>query len=142
MSVRNRGLPRVALGRGTLRRVRRLVDGMNVMGAKPDGWWRDRDGAGRRLVASLEAYAAASGEAVAVVFDGRPFAVEAERVEVGWAERRGRDAADDTIAARVEADADPSDLVVVTSDQGLAERVRAAGAAVEGAGAFRRRLDG
>jgi uncharacterized protein YaiI (UPF0178 family) len=113
---------------------------MNVMGAKPDGWWRDRDAAGRRLVALLDGYAAETGEAVAVVFDGRPFAVEAGRVEVGWAERRGPDAADDTIAARVEADADPSGLVVVTSDARLAERVQAAGAAVEGAGAFRRRL--
>jgi len=112
------------------------------MGARPDGWWRDRTGAARRLVAALDGHAAATGEALAVVFDGRPFDVEAEHVDVGWAERRGRDAADDTIAARVEADADPSDLVVVTSDARLAERVRAAGAAVEGAGAFRRRLEG
>ena len=57
------------------------------------------------------------------------------------APRRGRDAADDEIARRVEADADPAGLTVVTSDATLAARVRRAGAHAEGAGAFRRRLD-
>jgi predicted RNA-binding protein with PIN domain len=121
--------------------VRWLVDGANVVGARPDGWWRDRDGAGRRLVAALERWAEATGDRVAVVFDGRPFAVEAERVDVGWAERAGRDAADDVIAARAAADAEPATLVVVTSDAALAARVRDAGAEVHGAGAFRRRLE-
>lgn len=121
--------------------TRRLVDGNNVMGARPDGWWRDRAGAARRLVAALDAYAAATGEEVAVVFDGRPAEIEAGRVDVAWAERRGPDAADDVIAARAAADPDPASLVVVTSDARLAERVRAAGATVEGAGGFRRRLD-
>jgi predicted RNA-binding protein with PIN domain len=122
--------------------VRRLVDGNNVMGARPDGWWRDRTSAARRLVGLLDAYAAETGEEVAVIFDGRPFAAEPGRVDVAWAERAGRDAADDAIAARVARDADPSGLVVVTSDAALAARVTAAGAAVEGAGAFRRRLEG
>jgi predicted RNA-binding protein with PIN domain len=121
--------------------VRWLVDGANVVGARPDGWWRDRDEAGRRLVAALERWSETTGEAVAVVFDGRPFAVEAERVDVGWAERGGRDAADDVIAARAGADAEPAGLVVVTSDATLGDRARAAGARVEGAGAFRRRLE-
>jgi predicted RNA-binding protein with PIN domain len=122
--------------------VRWLVDGANVVGARPDGWWRDRAGAGRRLVAALERWAEATGDQVAVVFDGRPFAVEAGRVDVGWAERAGPDAADDVIAARAQADADADGLIVVTSDAALAARARAAGARVEGAGAFRRRLDG
>jgi predicted RNA-binding protein with PIN domain len=118
-----------------------IVDGNNVMGARPDGWWRDRAGAARRIVAGLEAFAEATGDEVAVVFDGKPFAVEPGRVDVGWANRAGCDAADDAIAARVAEDPDPSTLTVVTSDAGLAERVRAHGAAVEGAGGFRRRLD-
>src|SRR3954451_20076288 len=121
--------------------TRLLVDGNNVMGARPDGWWRDRAGAARRLVAALEAHAAATGDEVAVVFDGRATEVETERVDVAWAQRRGPDAADDVIAARAAADTGPGPLTVVTSDARLAERVRAAGAAVEGAGAFRRRLD-
>jgi len=119
-----------------------LVDGNNVMGSRPDGWWRDRDAAGRRLVGEIEAWAQRTGEPVAVLFDGAPFDVDAERVEVAWASRRGRDAADDDIAARAEADPDAASLTVVTSDARLAARVRAAGAAVEGAGAFLARLRG
>ena len=51
--------------------MRWLVDGNNVIGARPDGWWRDRTGAMARLVAALQAFADATGDAVAVVFDGR-----------------------------------------------------------------------
>jgi len=116
--------------------ARLLVDGMNVIGSRPTGWWRDRRGAMRRLVAELERYAGESGDQVAVVFDGRPFELDSERVEVAFASRPGRDAADDDIAAR----AGPG-LTVVSSDAELAERARAAGAQVLGAGAFRRRLE-
>ncbi len=119
--------------------ARRLVDGMNVIGARPDGWWRDRTGAMRRLTAELDLLAAARGEDVTVVFDGRPRDIPAERVEVRFATRAGRDAADDDIAAL--AAADPDDLLVVTSDAALVARVRAAGARVTGAGALRRELD-
>jgi predicted RNA-binding protein with PIN domain len=121
--------------------ARWLVDGMNVVGSRPDGWWRDRDGAMRRLVAELDAFAAATGEPVAVVFDGRARTIESARVDVRFAARRGPNAADDDIAALAAADADPASLRVVTSDAALAERVTAAGAAVVGAGAFRRALD-
>jgi predicted RNA-binding protein with PIN domain len=114
-----------------------LVDGMNVIGSKPDGWWRDRRAAMERLVRSLEAV---SGD-VAVVFDGKPFELKSECVDVAFASRSGRNAADDDIAARVAADPDPATLTVVTSDGELERRVRAAGANVEGAGAFRRRLE-
>jgi predicted RNA-binding protein with PIN domain len=118
--------------------MRWLVDGMNVIGSRPDGWWRDRRGAMHRLVDELERL---EGE-VTVVFDGAPFELGSERVDVVFASRRGPNAADDDIAARVRADAEPESLTVVTSDAELVTRVRDAGAAVEGAGAFRRRLDG
>jgi predicted RNA-binding protein with PIN domain len=121
--------------------MRWLVDGMNVIGSRPDGWWRDRDGAMRRLAGELDAFAAATGARVTVVFDGRPRAIDAERVDVRFAARRGPDAADDDIAALAAADADPAALRVVTSDAALADRVGAAGARVVGAGEFRRRLD-
>jgi predicted RNA-binding protein with PIN domain len=114
-----------------------LIDGMNVIGSKPTGWWRDRRGAMRQLVTDLEPLAAD----VTVVFDGAPFELESERVAVAFASRSGRNAADDDIVALVEADADPQSLTVVTSDAELERRVREQGAHVEGAGAFRRRLD-
>ncbi|HET8821028.1 MAG TPA: NYN domain-containing protein [Thermoleophilaceae bacterium] len=123
--------------------TRWIVDGMNVVGSRPTGWWRDRPRAMRELVHALEAFAAATGAELTVVFDGRPFELETDdRVSVQFANRRGRNAADDDIAALVEGDGDPGSLSVVTSDGDLARRVRDAGAAVLGAGEFRRRLDG
>ena len=119
-----------------------IVDGMNVIGSRPTGWWRDRPGAMRKLVAELEEFAVRSGEPVTVVFDGKPFELESGSVGVMFASRRGRNAADDDIASLVGRDPDPGELSVVTSDADLAGRVRAAGAAVVGAGEFRRRLDG
>ena len=117
--------------------MRWLVDGMNVIGSRPDGWWRDRHGAMRRLIDDL---ARLDGE-VAVVLDGEPFDLDSDRVEVAFASRRGPNAADDDIAQRVGADPDPGSLTVVTSDADLERRVRDHGAKVEGAGRFRRRLD-
>jgi predicted RNA-binding protein with PIN domain len=113
---------------------RLIVDGMNVIGSRPDGWWRDRRGAMARLVENLarvEDY-----DPVVVVLDGKPFDLESDDVDVRFASRRGPNAADDDIAAMAgEGD------TVVTSDADLERRVRANGADVIGAGAFRRRLD-
>jgi predicted RNA-binding protein with PIN domain len=120
-----------------------IVDGMNLIGSRPTGWWRDRPGAMRALVDELDAFAEQSGESVTVVFDGRPFELEGgARVSVEFASRRGRNAADDDIAALVEADDEAATLSVLTSDGDLARRVRAAGAEVVGSGEFRSRLDG
>jgi predicted RNA-binding protein with PIN domain len=112
-----------------------VVDGNNVMGSRPDGWWRDRAGAAKRLVAELEEWAARSDHDVLVVFDGAapPGLEPPHRVEVRFARRRGRDAADDDIAAFVAADEAPGRLRVVTSDAELARRVREHGAEVSGA---------
>ena len=110
---------------------------MNVVGSRPDGWWRDRHGAMRRLVEKLGRYAGETGDAVTVVFDGAPFDVPpAEGVDVRFATRRGPNAADDDIAEL----ASP-EITVVTSDADLERRARERGAEVVGAGAFRKRLD-
>jgi len=122
--------------------TRWIVDGMNVIGSRPTGWWRDRPGAMRDLVGELEAFASREGDPVTVIFDGKPFALEGQDVDVRFASRRGPNAADDDIAALVERDEHASELAVVTSDADLARRVRDAGATVVGAGEFRRRLDG
>src|SRR5918999_573316 len=113
---------------------------MNVIGSRPDGWWRDRPGAMRALVESLEAYARETGEAVTVVFDGRPVATpEADAVEVVFSPG-GPNAADHEIVRRLEAAPDPAGLRVVTSDGDLASRAEELGAEGVSAGGFRRRL--
>jgi predicted RNA-binding protein with PIN domain len=121
--------------------TRWLVDASNVIGSKPDGWWRDRQGASERLIEALREFADADNDVV-VVLDSGPaeWAGREGALEVAIAPRRGRDAADDEIARRLDADADPAAIRVVTSDAALAERARARGAEVVGAGAFRRAL--
>jgi predicted RNA-binding protein with PIN domain len=118
--------------------ARLIVDANNVIGSRPDGWWKDRAGATRRLVERLGAWAT---EDVLVVFDGRepPELPAPPRVAVRFA---GPGSADDAIAALVAADATPETLRVVTSDAELARRVRAHGAEVIGAGGFRDEIDG
>ncbi|MGH9016878.1 MAG: NYN domain-containing protein [Acidimicrobiales bacterium] len=118
-----------------------MVDGMNVIGARPDGWWRDRAGARRALVGELSALAD-DDTAVTVVFDGRPQGAESDPVPgvtVTFAPG-GPDAADDAIVVLVEGLSDQAGTVVVTSDRTLADRVRRLGATVEGVTAFRTRL--
>jgi predicted RNA-binding protein with PIN domain len=118
-----------------------LVDGMNVIGQRPDGWWRDRRAAMRRLAGQLAEFGRTTGDPVTVVFDGRPFDIVADPVEIGFAPAHGPNAADDEIARRVGADPDPESITVVTSDRDLATRARGHGAEVVGSGGFRRRLD-
>jgi hypothetical protein len=121
--------------------TRWLVDASNVIGSRPDGWWRDRDGATRRLLERLDELA--RSEPVTVVLDaGDPSLTRREGpLEVVIASRPGRDAADDEIVRILGADPDRAAWRVVTSDAELARRVRALGAGVEGAGGFRSRLD-
>jgi predicted RNA-binding protein with PIN domain len=114
--------------------ARLIVDGMNVIGSRPDGWWRDRRGAMRRLLDALERYEY-DGDLI-LVLDGAPFDLDSARVDVRFASRRGPNAADDDIAA-IAGEGD----TVVTSDADLERRVREKGADVLGAGVFRRRLD-
>jgi uncharacterized protein YaiI (UPF0178 family) len=115
---------------------------MNVVGSRPDGWWRDRPAAMRRLTELLDAFASETGSPLTVVFDGRPFDLSPQSVKVAFASARGPNAADHEIAARVERDPDPASITVVTSDRELAERVRAAGATVKPSKPFRNDLEG
>jgi predicted RNA-binding protein with PIN domain len=121
-----------------------LVDGMNVIGSRPDRWWNDPDRAIHRLVDSLAAFAARTGDAVTVVFDRQPRDLEPgprDGIVVAFARWRGRNAADHEIVRMVAEDEHPSDLNVVTSDERLAERVSDLGSRVTSSGWFRRRLD-
>ena len=114
-----------------------IVDAMNVIGARPDGWWRDRAGALRGLVARLERFAASEDLAITVVMDGQPrsddLGRQDSRVEVLYAPAPGRNAADRRIVELVRDAADPGRIVVVTSDRELARLVEGAGASVHGA---------
>jgi uncharacterized protein YaiI (UPF0178 family) len=108
-----------------------VIDAANVIGSRPDGWWRDRPGAARAFTERVQATVAAGrlDAPVTVVLEGRARAgadeAELDGVEVVHASGEG----DDAIAAIAEA---YGDAVVVTADRGLAERVRAGGADVVG----------
>jgi uncharacterized protein YaiI (UPF0178 family) len=117
--------------------MRWVIDANNVIGSRPHGWWRDRPAAARRLIDEIREWAQ---EPVVIVLDAGPDDLlgSASGVEVVRAPRAGRDAADDEIVRLLAASDEPS--IVATSDAKLAERARALGARVEGAGAFRRRL--
>ena len=122
--------------------MRWLVDGMNVIGTRPDAWWKDRHGAMVRLVDLLERFAAASGDDVTVVFERPPAPpIGSPVVEVAHAPRPGRDSGDKEIVLRLRADPDPAGIRVVTSDRELAGLARAAGSTVEPAAPFRTRLE-
>jgi predicted RNA-binding protein with PIN domain len=122
--------------------VRWIVDGMNVIGTRPDGWWKDRRAAMIALVEKLDRWAAAEGDQVTVVFERPPSqAIRTTRIEVTHAPRAAANSADDEIVRLVHADDRSHEIRVVTSDKGLAERVRNLGASVYPADRFRELVD-
>ncbi len=118
-SLPDLGAPRIAL----------LVDAANVIGSRPDGWWRDRAGAAQRLIERLESLAGR-----VVPYGGRPHLLSSVDVVV---EGRARDVTDPPLDGLVrvlratgsgdDAVADRgrtlADVLVVTSDRGLRARV-------------------
>ncbi len=122
--------------------TRWYVDGMNVIGTRPDGWWRDRDAAMRRLVDRLERWAAAEGEDVVVVFERKPSPpIRSTVIEIAHAPKPRRDAADDEIVRRLRLEPGLAQVRVVTSDRWLADAASALGAAVYGSDGFRTMID-
>ena len=134
-----------------------IVDAANVVGSVPNGWWRDRAGAARRLRDALVPVAhhglpgLPGPLEVVLVVEGAARGVESTPpVEVQPAGRSGDDAIVDLVArwapaagggapARDIAVGAPSAgaepvgvIVVVTADRGLRERVTALGASVVG----------
>lgn len=119
-----------------------LIDGMNLIGTRPDRWWNDPDKAMRQMAERLDGYARSTGDEVTVVFDKDPGGLPAlEQTHVVIASWKGRNAADHEIEEMVAVDAAPSELRVVTSDKKLADKVRSLGARVVPSGSFRRGLD-
>ncbi len=112
-----------------------IIDAANVMGSVPDGWWRDRAGAARRLRDALAAVAE-HGLAdlpgpleVVLVVEGAAKGVESSpTVRVVPASGSG----DDAMVRLVAEFGSAADVVVVTADRGLRDRVTALGAKVVG----------
>ena len=124
---------------------RLVVDAMNVIGTRPTGWWRDRDGAIRLLIQRLQQLALTDRLPITVVVDGRPLAdlIEGDHggVQVLYAPRPGANAADDRIIELIAAHPEPSTLDVITSDRKLRECAQVLGASVSGASSLLERLD-
>ena len=116
---------------------RGFVDGNNVMGSRPDGWWRDWAGAARRLVAEIVPLALSHGGAWTIVFDGHePPAMppSPECLTVVHTGHGRRDGADDRIVELVHERSDQAASLVYTSDAKLRTRVKALGTQVMGSG--------
>ena len=116
-----------------------LVDGNNVFGSRPDGWWNDPQAAKRRLAQHVAEWCRTHDDPVILVFDApvAPATLELAggNLTIEAAARRGRDAADDQIVERARDIAAPR---VVTSDRGLRRRlVEQSGDAVEVIGVTR-----
>jgi hypothetical protein len=137
-----------------------VVDAANVVGSRPDGWWRDRAGAARRLAGRIVAVLVARPEDLVEALEGRvPTATgaagpdpDAAAVRVHLVLEGAGDVADppthpllDVVHAPADGDAAIVALVgelaggadrvlVVTADRALRERVRAAGGGVTGPG--------
>ena len=120
------------------------MDGMNVIGSRPDRWWNDPDRAVRRFIEELVDYVEGTADELVVVFDRRPPDLTPGTrgpIEVMFASRTGRNAADHEIVELVEEAEAPETITVVTSDRALADRVKQRGARVVSAGSFRRRME-
>ncbi len=114
-----------------------VVDAANVVGSVPDGWWKDRAGAARRLrgrlegltvpAADLELEGSAWFPEVSMVVEGQARGMDSDSSVVSVI--RADAAGDDAIVAEVERlVAAKHTVVAVTSDRGLRERVERAGA--------------
>lgn len=116
---------------------------MNVIGSRPDGWWKDRQRAMVTLVGRLDDWASASTDTeVTVVFERPPkVPIGSSVIEVTYAPHAAANSADDEIVRLVQAASQPAGIRVVTSDKALTDRVRNLGAAVHRAEGFRDLID-
>jgi predicted RNA-binding protein with PIN domain len=105
-----------------------IVDGANVVGSWPDGWWRDRRGAAVRLRDALASVA--DDHEVIVVLEGQARGVaSSDRVEVVAAAGSGDD---EIVRVATAFAAQGRRVTVVTSDRELRRRLAVIGADVAG----------
>jgi hypothetical protein len=109
-----------------------IVDGANVVGSRPTGWWRDRAGAAERLHQAI-AKADLGYDVVVLVLEGtarRGWPVgEDGAIHTVHAPGSGDDAIVSQVRARTTVG---DDVVVVTADRELRQRVAATGGASVG----------
>jgi alpha-beta hydrolase superfamily lysophospholipase len=116
-----------------------VVDVANVMGARADGWWRDRAGAALRLGREVMALGEGPASAWVLVLEGRareaaaPLEDEttAVPVRVVSAPGSGDDAIVDVVAETI---ARGESCLVVTADRELRQRCERLNASVAGPG--------
>lgn len=132
-----------------------VIDMANVIGSRPDGWWKDRAGAAARLgerVWRLAAHGVAAEElelgqthwwpGVVAVLEGQANDAaldDSDHVRVVRADRDGDQRIVDEVS-RLAAGPGAS-VTVVTSDRALRDRVEALGARTRGAGWLLEKLD-
>jgi YacP-like NYN domain len=112
-----------------------VVDAANVVGSRPDGWWRDRAKAAenlcRELIGAIDAGQLTAP--VLVVLEGAARKGVGEHEGAGLRVVHAPHSGDDAIAALVaDAVADGQDVTVVTADRELRDRTRRAGGDVLG----------
>lgn len=98
-----------------------VIDAANVIGSRPDGWWKDRSGAAARLYGSL-ADAALPYEVVVLVLEGRARAGVPEGEQGSLRIVHASGSGDDTLVDVCRRYAG-SAVTVVTADRGLIARV-------------------
>jgi hypothetical protein len=129
----------VADGHG---RVILLIDAANVVGSRPNGWWRDRAGASRSLVERVRAAVEAGrlAEPVVVVLEGDARGGAAEGESGGVTVVHASGSGDDSLVAL--ASEARGGVMLVSADRDLRRRADALGAAVAGPGWLLTLLDG
>jgi hypothetical protein len=109
-----------------------LVDGANVIGSRPNGWWRDRAVAARALVDRLGAAVAAGifDEQVVIVLEGAARGGVPEGLTEGVQVVHAAASGDDAIVELAGRGSDP--VVVVSADRELGRRVERLSARIVG----------
>lgn len=104
-----------------------IVDGANVVGSRPDGWWRDRAGAAVRLHQAI-AEADLGHDLIVLVLEGAAKAGQPAGQDGAIHTVHAPGSGDDAIVEQVRTrSTDGGDVAVVTADRVLRERVAAAG---------------
>jgi hypothetical protein len=107
-----------------------VIDAANVIGSRPDGWWRDRAAAVRRLLDTITG-GAGDAELILVVEGAARTGVQPGRYD-GVLVVHAAGSGDDEIVRITGEVAGRRPVTVVTADRGLRDRVTALGADVLG----------